>query len=218
MSTPQEIYMNLKDYMNCNNFNEFKKLLEENPGSVYETDVDQWTLLHYAIVYNSERFVELLLKHGSDIYARTRLSNSVLHFVVRGLPATMVLLCLKYVDSRGIDMLNFEGNTPLRTSMDYFNPVVVDILLNLGARLLLVSPHKKNTGPVRYFLSKRHKTQSSALVVLGILRFRCNPVVCRDMRNEIGKRIWETRMDEKWETKEGLEDSDLELRIKKSKQ
>lgn len=212
------VFNALKKCIGENNFNEFKKLLEENPSSVHETDVDQWTLLHFAIALQCTKFTEILLKHGADIYAKTKEGNTCLHIAIIHHVPLDLLLCLQHVDTRGLDLLNSQDKTPLHISLIYRSRIVTDILLNAGARVSLVQDHYKNTKSFKHFLSKRYKTQSSALVVLGILRFRCKPVVCRDMRNEIGKRIWETRMDEKWSPQEGLVESNLESSKKKNKQ
>lgn len=213
------VFKTFKKCIGENNFNEFKKLLEENPNCVFEKELyDQITLLHFAISSKNVQMVQLLLKYGADIYAETRFTKmTCLHYAALH-QTVMLKICLQHVDARGVDMFNYADQTPLYLAMYYNKTQSIDMLLNAGACASLVSRIGINSHIFKHLLSKRHRTQSSALVVLGILRFRCKPVVCRDMRNEIGKRIWETRMDEKWATKEGLRDSSLESSKKKNKQ
>ena len=202
-----------------NDFNGFKKLLEENPSCALEKEHDdEDTLLHIAILKKDVKIVELLLKYGADIYAKTSISKMTCLHYAAFTECTILQKCLQHVDARGVNIVENDSLTPLDLAIMCKKTHSIDMLLNSGACVSLVLSIAKNEKIFERLLSKRYKTQSSALVVLGILRFRRNPVVCKDMRNEIGKRIWETRMDEKWSPPKGLRDSDLEFRIKKSKQ
>ena len=202
-----------------NDFNGFKKLLEENPSCVYEKKEhhDQETLLHLAILANNVKITELLFKYGADLYTETLVSKMTgLHYAAFT-ECTILQKCLQHVDARGVNIAKNHSLTPLDHAIMCKKTHSIDMLLNAGARVSLVLSIAHYDKSFKHLLSKRHRTQSSAMVVLGILRFRRKPVVCRDMRNEIGKRIWETRMDEKWATKEGLRDSSLESSKKKPK-
>lgn len=65
--------------------------------NINEKDENDYTILHYAVKYNSKGVILFLLKNNCDVNAMTKLNETALHFSVIEQNKNVVLLLLKCI-------------------------------------------------------------------------------------------------------------------------
>lgn len=105
-----------------------------------KVDVDarddfHWTPLHDAADKNQEdshfEVIELLLKHGADVNARSNIGTTVLHFMVYHAGVNTVQLLLNY--GADVSLKNSNGESCLHPAIRGGKIEVVKLLLEHGA-------------------------------------------------------------------------------------
>jgi hypothetical protein len=172
------------------------ELLVEAKADVNSRNINEWTPLLYASDKGYDDCIHLLIKHGANLEAKSRWGNNALSLACIGGFITSARILIQYGINK--EVKHNRGYTPFLIAVfnEHYN--LAEMLLDAGVKEL------GKTGEdqwVQTTLAKRRRTKDTILFVQTLLRKRLG--VCKDMANEIGKKIWETRRDEKWVLEEG---------------
>jgi ankyrin repeat protein len=111
------------------------ELLEKGPPSletINEKDSVGWMLLHEVAMRGKTKLVELFIKAGADINARTKKGATPLHYAAyQGQIAVVKLLVSKGADVNATDN---GGDTPLRWAEMLGHEEIVTFLRSQGAQ------------------------------------------------------------------------------------
>lgn len=197
--------MNIHDVIKRFDQPAIEVLVSNHPDCIHETYNNLWTPLHTCIERKNINAAQFLINCKANIYAKTAFGNTPVHFALNAnLSLNYFLVLLKNAEREKCGQFLAESIGAGRYD-------VVDILLELGVKLSDVSEYFTfNNVKFESFMNKRKVSKRAILVTMGVLKRRLS--VCKDMANEIGKKIWETRMDEKWTEERGAKKSKKKLR------
>ena len=122
-----------------------EKIIRSNPGLLEMKADDDFTLLHYAVMWgdkNREEVTGLLLSLGADVSARTVDNDTPLYFAVYTENIPIVKMLLEYKSD--VNAVNNSGRTPLITAVSRRNREIIDLLIDAGAEI----PHSGEMGRI----------------------------------------------------------------------
>lgn len=113
-----------------------EKMIQNNPALLKAKADDDFTLLHYVVMWgskNKEEVTELLLSMGADVNARTVDNNTPLYFAVYVENVPIVKMLLR--NRSDVNAVNNSGHTPLITAVLRKNLEIIDLLIDSGAEI-----------------------------------------------------------------------------------
>ena len=122
-----------KRALRAGDFDEVRRLTNEKPQLLEETDEEGNTPLHIAIKNNREEVIELLLAQGVDIHKHNNTGSTPLHLAVKESDLQTVRMLL----SQGADMHipDDQGFFPIHIAVENRNVDMIKLLMEYGESL-----------------------------------------------------------------------------------
>lgn len=188
-------YGSLRLACESNDITRVQRLLDQGAG-VNEADVFKWTPIMFAAYNGNAQITKLLIDKKADIHAKSNVGKTPLMIAAAG----GSVLCVDTLIMSGSDIgaKNHTGVTALVYAIANDKRETAGRLLDWGLRddSVILRPYWFQT-----LVEQRRLVKDTILFVQALLRKRLR--VCKDMAGEIGKKIWETRNDEKWTEERG---------------
>ncbi|XP_057300176.1 uncharacterized protein PF3D7_0210200-like [Hydractinia symbiolongicarpus] len=147
-ATKQITFLNIKNLIAHNNIDKVRELLQFHSEIVHIRDVDyQRTLLMLAALYtDSTTMIELLISHGSNVWAEDFYKSNVYHYAAAfGRQKILQVLCDH--DVTNINNLTLTNDTPFYLAAWYCQIECVDVLLRQHGIDITI---KSKTGKTAY--------------------------------------------------------------------
>lgn len=150
------------------------KLDLKNCGSILLGIKEEFTALHYAVLYLSDKEVRLLLEHGATVDMPGVYQLTPLHVAARQNDLKKVELLLAH--RHKIDPLDQEQRTPLHHAAidDSISRDMIALLVKYGANANLIDQYDKK--PLHYLIDQA--SESSAEKALALLLNTSEEALC----------------------------------------
>ena len=135
-----------------NNFDNFKKIINNNKKIINKMSIKGMYLLHFACYKKKHDFVTYLLYMKADPYKHDAIGKTSQHYAVLSGDSNILNILILY----GIrfDIKDIDGNTPLHYAISHEDENIVDILLDNNIDPFI--KNNKNLTPVEYSITNKN--------------------------------------------------------------
>ena len=137
----QYIQINIKKAFLFNMLGIIEYFVKNDPNIINDVGNDGCTYLHFAVSRDMPQVVELLIKLGFDVNAKSNHNETPLHFAVMDCNLTIVEILLEH--GANIDAQQFSEDTPLMVAIHYNNITMAKFLIEKGGSLTMRNIDKR---------------------------------------------------------------------------